>query len=157
MKFASAIAAFLILLAPVARAEASVTRTHALAEFTTPKYAEGFPGFDYVNPDAPKGGGVVTAEPGSFDSLNSIILRGQVPRSIGLISDSLFVSSGDELEVVYGLIAETAEYPRGQELGRLQPASRSEVSRRPPGHGRRLRVRLERDRAARPSLPQELP
>lgn len=111
MKFVSAVAAFLILLSPSAWAEEAVIRTHALAEFTTPKYAEGFTHFDYVNPEAIKGGSVVTAEPGSFDSLNSIILRGQVPRSIGLIADLLFVPSGDELEVVYGLIAETAEYP----------------------------------------------
>src|ERR687897_3472221 len=75
MKFVSAVAAFLILLSPAARAEEVVTRTHALAEFTTPKYAEGFAHFDYVNPEAPKGGSVVTAEPGSFDSLNPIILR----------------------------------------------------------------------------------
>ena len=39
------------------------------------------------------------------------VLPFQVPRSIGLIADSLFTPSGDELEVVYGLIAETAEYP----------------------------------------------
>jgi microcin C transport system substrate-binding protein len=126
MKFVSAVAAFLILFSPAARAEEVVTRTHALAEFTTPKYAEGFAHFDYVNPEAPKGGGVVTAEPGSFDSLNSIILRGQVPRSIGLIADSLFVPSGDELEVVYGLIAETAEYPEDKSwvVFNLRPEAR---------------------------------
>jgi microcin C transport system substrate-binding protein len=93
------------------RAEGGVTTTHALAEFSAPKYASSFTHFDYVDPKAPKGGAVVTAEPGSFDSLNSIILRGQVPRGIGLIGDSLFTGSGDELDVVYGLLAETADYP----------------------------------------------
>lgn len=87
------------------------TKTWAIAEFGTPLYDESMPHWPYVNPDAPKGGRVTLGAFGSFDSLNPIILKGDWPRSIGLISDSLMVGSGDELASAYGLIAESVEYP----------------------------------------------
>src|SRR5690242_20002828 len=126
MRVAAVLTAALVFLASAAWGQEPVTRTSALAEFSTPKYAVGFAHFDYVNPDAPKGGAVVMAEPGSFDSLNSIILRGQVPRSIGLIADTLFVQSADELDVAYGLIAESAEYPEDKSwiVFNLRPQAR---------------------------------
>ncbi|NJO36608.1 MAG: ABC transporter substrate-binding protein [Rhizobiales bacterium] len=94
----------------VAQAE-EVTVTSAIAEFGEPLYKDGFDHWPYANPEAPKGGKIVLDEFGSFDSLNTIILKGEWPSSIGLISDSLMVPSADELSVVYGLIAESAEYP----------------------------------------------
>lgn len=90
---------------------AETTKTWALAEFGEPLYKDGIEHWPYVNPDAPKGGSIVLSAFGSFDSLNSYILKGEWPRSIGLISDSLMVGSADELSSAYGLIAETAEYP----------------------------------------------
>ena len=88
-----------------------ITKSWAMAEFGEPLYEDGFDHWPYVNPDAPKGGSVVLSAFGSFDSLNSYILKGEWPRSIGLIGDSLMVGSADELSSVYGLIAETVEYP----------------------------------------------
>ena len=111
MRLLFAVPMLLFVLASAGHAEDAVTRTHALAEFSTPKHGAGFARFDYVDPAAPKGGAVVMAEPGSFDSLNPIILRGQVPRSLDIVSETLFTGSGDELDVVYGLLAESAEYP----------------------------------------------
>jgi len=88
-----------------------VTKTWAMAEFGAPLYQDGIEHWPYVNPDAPKGGTIVLSAFGSFDSLNSYILKGEWPRSIGLVGDSLMVNSADELASAYGLLAETAEFP----------------------------------------------
>lgn len=95
----------------LADADDDVTIASAIAEFGDPLYKDGFEHWPYANPDAPKGGKIVLGAFGSFDSLNTVILKGDWPTSIGLISDTLMVPSADELSVVYGLIAETAEYP----------------------------------------------
>ena len=63
---------------------------------------------------------------GSFDSLNTYILRGQSPAGIGVIGDSLMTGSGDELSSAYGLIAESAEYPEDKSwiIFNLRPEAR---------------------------------
>ncbi|HSK38562.1 MAG TPA: extracellular solute-binding protein [Arenibaculum sp.] len=91
--------------------EPATRRLHAVAEFASPRYPADFRHFDYVDPDAPKGGGIVLAEPGTFDSLNPIPLRGTWPRSIGLAYDTLFTASEDEIGVSYGLAASEVEVP----------------------------------------------
>ena len=88
-----------------------ITKTWAMAEFGEPLYKDGIEHWPYVNPDAPKGGSVVLSAFGSFDSLNSYILKGEYPRSLGLVGDTLMTGSADELASAYGLIAETVEYP----------------------------------------------
>lgn len=88
-----------------------VTKSWSMAEFGEPLYKDGIEHWPYVNPDAPKGGNVVLGAFGTFDSLNTYILKGVYPRSLGLIGDSLMTGSADELSAVYGLIAETVEYP----------------------------------------------
>ena len=90
---------------------AQTTTTWAIAEFGEPLYIDGIEHWPYVNPDAPKGGSIVLGAFGSFDSLNTYILKGDWPRSLGLVSDSLMAGSADELSSAYGLIAETVEYP----------------------------------------------
>ena len=84
---------------------------HATSLVGTPKYAEGFPHFDYVNPDAPKGGRVRFSDVGSFDSLNFVPPRGSTPLGLGLIYDSLMTSSDDEISTQYGLLAEAMTFP----------------------------------------------
>ena len=88
-----------------------ITKTWAVAEFGEPLYKDGIEHWPYANPDAPKNGSIVLGAFGSFDSLNSYILKGTYPNSISLTSDSLMTGSADELSVVYGLIAETVEFP----------------------------------------------
>ncbi|MCP5978612.1 ABC transporter substrate-binding protein, partial [Klebsiella pneumoniae] len=58
-----------------------------------PKYPPDFKHFDYVNPNAPKGGLVRFSETGTFDSFNAIIPRGAVAAGIGLIYDTLTTQS----------------------------------------------------------------
>ena len=92
-------------------AEAETTTSWSMAEFGEPLYKDGIEHWPYVNPDAPKGGSIVLGAFGTFDSLNSYILKGNIPRSLGRASDTLMVGSADELSSVYGLIAESVEYP----------------------------------------------
>lgn len=90
---------------------AGTVTVSAIAEFGAPAYPPGFKHFNYVNPDAPKGGSIVLAEQGTFDSLNPIILRGVTPGTIGLTQDALMAPSADELNVAYSLVAKTVTYP----------------------------------------------
>lgn len=115
-----------ILLAGPVVQSAETTTTWALAEFGEPLYKDGIEHWPYVNPDAPKGGTIVQSAFGSFDSLNSYILKGEYPRSLGLVSDSLMAGSADELSSAYGLIAETAEFPEDKSwiIFNLRPEAR---------------------------------
>jgi len=91
-------------------AEETVKKS-AIAEFGEPLYAEGMEHFPYANPNAPKGGKVVLSDFGSFDTLNFYVQKGEWPSSIGVVYDELMTGSGDEIDGLYGLIAETVEYP----------------------------------------------
>ena len=72
----------------------------------TPKYAANFKHFDYVNPDAPKGGKIIMAGFGNFDSLNPYILKGvAVDGLTDLVFETLMVQSMDEPYSLYGHIA----------------------------------------------------
>lgn len=71
----------------------------------TPKYPDNFTHFDYVNPQAKKGGKLVLAGTGAFDSFNPFILKGVSAEGIGLLFDTLMVASDDEPFSKYPLIA----------------------------------------------------
>jgi len=80
---------------------------HGIAMFGKPKYGSEFTHFDYVNPEAPKGGDLNLAAIGSFDSLNPYILKGVAANGVSSIYDSLLVSSDDEPFSKYGLLAKS--------------------------------------------------
>ena len=83
---------------------------HALTLYgEPPKYPEGFSHFDYVNPDAPKGGTLRLSGLSGFDSLNPFIPKGNAVDHISLIYDSLTQQSADEPFSEYGLLAERIE------------------------------------------------
>ncbi|MEQ8165241.1 MAG: extracellular solute-binding protein, partial [Alphaproteobacteria bacterium] len=84
---------------------------HGIAMHGTTKYGPDFTHFDYVNPDAPKGGTARMAAIGTFDSLNPFILKGTAAAGIGAIHDTLMANSGDEAFSEYGLIAKSIEVP----------------------------------------------
>lgn len=72
-----------------------------------PRYPERFDHFDYVRPDAPRGGMVRLAGYGTFDSLNPYALRGLAAMGLPvLMFESLGVQSWDEPFSIYGLLAE---------------------------------------------------
>ena len=85
------------------------TPLHGLSAFGDLKYAAGFSHFDYLNPDAPKGGSVVYAAIGSFDSFNPYTIQGTP--GPGASYETLLTSTLDEAFTEYGLIAETIEVP----------------------------------------------
>ena len=91
-------------------AEAPVCR-HAVSLIGEPKMAADFKNFDWVNPDAPKGGTLRIAEIGGFDSLNPFTVNGSSADGLGGLFDSLFAGSPDEPSTNYGLIAECVSYP----------------------------------------------
>jgi len=78
----------------------------------TPKYKEGFTHFDYVNPDAPKGGSITLSSTGTFDSFNRYSQRGDVAEGADDLYDTLMKGSDDEIDVLYPLIAEKLEYAK---------------------------------------------
>lgn len=86
-------------------------RHHALSLLGDPAFPAGFSHFDWVNPDAPKGGTLRAFAQGSFDSLNPFSVKGDPASGLGLIYDSLMSSSPDEPSTEYGLIAEWVSYP----------------------------------------------
>ena len=94
--------AALLLLAGAAQAEPR----HAITLYDEPpKYPANFQHFDYVNPDAPKGGILRQQSVGGFDSFNPFVPKGNAV-DVGLIYDSLTYHSPDEPFTEYGLLAE---------------------------------------------------
>lgn len=98
---------------PVAAAAAEYTAppAHGIAMHGDLKYGPGFTHFDYANPDAPKGGTIVSEASGSYDSFNPFVLRGQPAAGITLIYDTLTEHAQDEPFTEYGQLAETIEMP----------------------------------------------
>ncbi len=91
---------------------ASAEPRHGLSVFGDLKYPADFQHFDYVNPDAPKGGKasqIGTASLTTFDSFNMFILKGDAAQGMELVFDTLMVRANDEPDAVYGLVAETAD------------------------------------------------
>lgn len=96
-------------------ASPSGTPLHGLSAFGDLKYPADFPHFDYVNPEAPKGGRMNFSPPSwrynqnvsTFNTLNSFTLRGDAPPRAELCFDSLMARALDEPDAVYGLVAES--------------------------------------------------
>ncbi len=120
------VAAALTLVAGFTRAQEDTTISHGLSQFGELKYAADFPYLDYVNPNAPKGGEYSTWAFGTFDSMNPYITKGSAAGSSSVFIESLMVGTADEPDSVYGLIAETIEYPedRAWAIFSLRPESR---------------------------------
>ena len=96
---------------PAAVSAKALKDSHVLSTFGPYKYERGFKHFDYVNPNAPKGGKLRRGGFGTFDSLNVFSIKGNPAGSVGAIYESLFEPSLDEPLVGYGLIAESVSYP----------------------------------------------
>ncbi|MGS4986592.1 extracellular solute-binding protein [Roseibium sp. RP-7] len=86
---------------------------HAAALNGTPKYGTDARHFDYVNPDAPKGGTVRLAASGGFDTFNILAQKGNIAPGILNIYESLMEPSLDEEDISaqYGVLAEAVRFP----------------------------------------------
>ena len=90
--------------------QAGVTRCRCSARL---KYPADFKRFDYVNPDAPKGGVARMISIGTFDNFNIAVtgVKGSIAPAANLIYETLLARSQDEVAAEYGLLAETAAHP----------------------------------------------
>ena len=86
---------------------------HALSLFGDIKYPADFKRFDYVNPDAPKGGVARMISIGTFDNFNIAVsgVKGTIAPAAALIYETLMTKSQDEVVTEYGLLAEAASHP----------------------------------------------
>jgi peptide/nickel transport system substrate-binding protein len=84
--------------------------SHGIAMYGEPAMHADFVSLPYVNPDAPKGGRIVTANTGGFDSLNPYIRKGTSPWQLRFFAvESLMGRNRDEPFALYGLLAESIE------------------------------------------------
>ena len=86
--------------------------SHGIAMHGDLKYDENFTHFEYVNPNAPKGGIVRLGARGTYDSFNGFIIKGNAAAGLGLIYDNLMHGSSDEAFSQYGQLAERVEIPK---------------------------------------------
>lgn len=80
------------------------------------KYGDNFQHYDYVNPNAPKGGTLNSVVPGTYDSFNPYIVQGSPAAGLvgfggGLLYDTLMEQATDEGSTSHPLIAEAYKYP----------------------------------------------
>jgi microcin C transport system substrate-binding protein len=96
---------------------AETRERHGISAFGDLKYPAEFPHFDYVNPNAPKGGTFSLVGTNrlynqnflTFNSLNSYILRGDAALGMERTFASLMTSAADEPDSMYGLAAQSVQ------------------------------------------------
>ncbi|HZV21752.1 MAG TPA: ABC transporter substrate-binding protein, partial [Hyphomicrobiales bacterium] len=114
MSFLSRIATvFLFALALAQPAAAEPEKHHALSLIRTPKYPPNFDHFDYVNPNAPKGGTIKLQSFATYDNLNPAVFRGNLAPGFGRapIYDQLMLRSLEESSTEYCLLCEWVSFP----------------------------------------------
>jgi microcin C transport system substrate-binding protein len=86
---------------------------HALSLFGEIKYPADFKQFDYVNPNAPKGGAARQISLGGFDNFNVVVagVKGSLASGVARIYETLMVQSLDEVSTEYGLLTEQVTHP----------------------------------------------
>ncbi|WP_406648205.1 extracellular solute-binding protein [Aliisedimentitalea scapharcae] len=107
-------------------ADDKIIKSHGFSEFGDLKYPEGFANFDYVNPDAPRGGELSYAAEGTFSSFNPFTRKGRAGARSADQYESLLTPSYDEPAAYYGLLAESLEYPESQDwvIFNMRPEAR---------------------------------
>lgn len=101
---------------------------HGLSLFGDLKYPADFKHFDYVNPNAPKGGTARMIAYGTYDNFNAVVsgVKGNIFGGIASIYDSLMAPTYDESSTAYGEVMETVSYPDDFSTAtfRLRPEAR---------------------------------
>jgi microcin C transport system substrate-binding protein len=94
------------------------TESHGLSTFGELRYPAGFKHFDYVNPNAPKGGTLAlqikrSAGNQNFDTFNTLniyVLKGDGAAGMDATFDTLMAGSGDDPDGLYGLVARAVRW-----------------------------------------------
>ncbi len=89
------------------RATEAASPAHGLSLFGDLKYGPDFPHFEYVDPNAPKGGLLHLATVDTYSTLNPFTLKGTSAAGAGLPFESLLEGSADEADAAYGLVAQS--------------------------------------------------
>jgi microcin C transport system substrate-binding protein len=89
----------------------TLIKSHGISSFGNLKYSKDFSHLEYVNPNAPKSGEISTWAFGTFDSLNRYIVKGNAAGSGNIFIETLMTETADEPDSMYGLLAESIEYP----------------------------------------------
>ena len=116
-----------LIAAPAHAAGPEAPHRRAIAMHGEPALPAGFAHLPYVNPDAPKGGALRLGIAGSFDSLNTMSVKGNAPTAmVPYVVQPLMMRSADEPFTLYGLVAESIATPedRGFVEFRINPAAR---------------------------------
>jgi microcin C transport system substrate-binding protein len=100
------------------RAQNAATERHGMSSFSDLKYPANFPHFDYVNPNAPKGGafsqlgssGQVNQNLETFNTLNIYSQKNDGALGMELTFASLMVRALDEPDAMYGLAASAVSF-----------------------------------------------
>lgn len=101
--------------------------SHGIAMHGEPLYPADFDHLSYADPDAPRGGTLVQAATGTFDSLNPFIVIGRTAAGVRAYHfASLMERSWDEPFSLYGYVARSIETPadRSWVAFRLNPDAR---------------------------------
>lgn len=103
----------LFAMAAPALADQAVQTAHGFTLYGKLKYGADATHFEYVNPDAPKGGTYVYGWSSTFDNLNPFIVAGTAPilSLPAIVYETLMARSGDEPASIYGVVAATVSYP----------------------------------------------
>ena len=104
-----------IALTSVAFAQETIIKSHGYSRFGELKYSADFPHLDYVNTEAPKGGEFSSWALGSFDNIHRYTHKGDHAGSATIFFEPLMAGVADEVGSVYGLIAESIEYPESRQ------------------------------------------
>lgn len=126
LKLAAILFGALWLTATAPLAQETIIKSHGISTFGDLKYGPDFMHFDYVNPNAPKGGEFSTSDLGTFDSMSPYILKGQAAALSSVFFESLMTGSSDEPDSMYGLLAESIEYPENRQwiIFNMRPEAR---------------------------------
>lgn len=100
-----------VLLLVALLAGTSAQAAHGIAWGDDPKYPPDFTHFDYVNPEAPRGGRLNLHGWGTFDKINPFTLKGIAISGVeSLMFETLAEASDDEPSTMYGLLAEDIDF-----------------------------------------------
>ncbi|MBO9409067.1 ABC transporter substrate-binding protein [Shimia sp. R9_1] len=101
--------------------EDEIIRSHGYSFFGDLKYPADYPHFDYVNPNAPKGGQITLSARGTFDGFNRFAWRGNPETASGVVAEAMFAempwgggAPADSITDSYCLIAKEVEYPKSK-------------------------------------------
>ncbi len=99
-----------------------IIRSHGYSFFGDLKYPADYKHFDYVNPNAPKGGEITLSARGTFDGFNRWAWRGNAEGDSSVVGEAMFAempwgggAPADSLTDSYCLIAREVEYPKSKE------------------------------------------